>query len=1143
MEAQSVEMEAVEIKTEPLDDNDFNQIVREEVIIKSENEMDYFPSSLDIREPEVQISEDWLVPKEEPSTKDSVALEEPHESLTPLTNLSQNEDSLRSEESNIELNSNQCKFCDMFLKSRTALKLHERNCQYKNDCRLCGQKFVTSYALSTHLQKIHNRRMENASPQKEATRTTIGRPPHIFYGPSGSQCDICNLKFANSRDLNNHKKKHNTCQQCGEICKTYEDLKKHTCDNVVVKEEEDQSETETPTKKIFRATNSMVVIPDKQVHTPSRRSKTKVKTAKPKKKKSRALFQEHSNESSSENEHKKLPVDNNNLEHLSSPKSGFSVVTRDTDFEAFAQQMMKGFADISEPLENLPETESISDQILRKLLISAKEGERKQQGYLNKKNESDAEADAPQSENESVNSEGNVYKLLQTNFIKEEPLDDDDDYEANEPPKLKMPIPLPYIKDEPESPEPEQPDSATDNTDLLLEELFDRKAKKVRQTKFPFNPSFEPNGLGFKVKKEIKEQKSLDCDSSKSSSSTTKTKTTTITSSSPKKKKRKYALKNRGSIGSVQNVVVKEKPIALELGHVSRRKALPHKIKDDVLENTTNLSKKICLTFVPPKSTNSPNPMHFKAPNGKLPTLKNCGLDHFETISKQSQLLLDAWAKKKASAAAAAALAVAVDSAGDDTPYSSDYNCTSGDADQMQMDSENACSGGDDDEAALVVDETNCVSVKMEEDITCSSTSTLNGQGDISQQQFQIPSSGEFDFEDIIQSNRLPNFNNVNNVIKTLTEEYKKAEKVKLDDPPTFVEAKPVLPKAEVDEANKPASLFFPMLDDTQVYNMVANALNEKYRYVWICPACPRQYTQLRPFKKHLLTIHFQNDSELQGKAFELRPELVMDAGPNETFCHLCHVTLADNATLRKHQLEMHKEQDLTLRQKKKPLLHRCYICSKLCSSRTLLAEHMKSDCGKNPQYGCNVCDKKFHTKSTLNLHKTMHTGELPHSCSFCQKRFRTRGQLTVHTRTHTGEKPFPCKVCGQCFTHRETLIAHLSRHIDMKRYKCYGCEQFFSCISGLKTHRSVRPETCGRVELNARAVGPRVRVIKGNVIFEPQPIYNARLAKAEKPPLDSYILDHNYFRKDQTIQTNKKVSKQQSATIKSENITIFPQT
>ncbi|XP_017474049.1 PREDICTED: zinc finger and BTB domain-containing protein 38 [Rhagoletis zephyria] len=174
---------------------------------------------------------------------------------------------------------------------------------------------------------------------------------------------------------------------------------------------------------------------------------------------------------------------------------------------------------------------------------------------------------------------------------------------------------------------------------------------------------------------------------------------------------------------------------------------------------------------------------------------------------------------------------------------------------------------------------------------------------------------------------------------------------------------------------------------------------------------------------------------------------------------------------------------------KKVPEGYICPKCGRRYSTQSMVKEHLSNNCGRNPQHQCDICQKCFFSNSTLNCHRTIHTGVLPHKCNYCEKRFRTRGQVTVHHRTHTGERPFVCEICSQSFTHRETLISHLSRHIGMKRYKCYGCNKQFSCISGLSMHRSTRPATCGQFELNSRAIGPRVRVIRGRVVFEPQPV------------------------------------------------------
>ena len=44
------------------------------------------------------------------------------------------------------------------------------------------------------------------------------------------------------------------------------------------------------------------------------------------------------------------------------------------------------------------------------------------------------------------------------------------------------------------------------------------------------------------------------------------------------------------------------------------------------------------------------------------------------------------------------------------------------------------------------------------------------------------------------------------------------------------------------------------------------------------------------------------------------------------------------------------------------------------------------------------------------------HTGETPYQCDVCQKKFKTKTHLKSHTRVHTGETPFECKNCLRRF-------------------------------------------------------------------------------------------------------------------------------
>lgn len=149
---------------------------------------------------------------------------------------------------------------------------------------------------------------------------------------------------------------------------------------------------------------------------------------------------------------------------------------------------------------------------------------------------------------------------------------------------------------------------------------------------------------------------------------------------------------------------------------------------------------------------------------------------------------------------------------------------------------------------------------------------------------------------------------------------------------------------------------------------------------------------------------------------------------------------------------------------------HMCLKCGRNFSSKTVLSDHERSDCGAKPVYVCDMCNKGYHSAGSLKTHKTMHTGELNHVCSYCGQTFRTAGQVKIHSRKHTGEKPYKCKKCQKSFGHRESLLTHESVHTGAKRFMC-KCGQRFSCISNLKAHRKSHKDSCGKFPLITKPV------------------------------------------------------------------------
>lgn len=154
--------------------------------------------------------------------------------------------------------------------------------------------------------------------------------------------------------------------------------------------------------------------------------------------------------------------------------------------------------------------------------------------------------------------------------------------------------------------------------------------------------------------------------------------------------------------------------------------------------------------------------------------------------------------------------------------------------------------------------------------------------------------------------------------------------------------------------------------------------------------------------------------------------------------------------------LKPHMDTHVEIENRRKP--YRCEYCGKEYLQRAQFDGHVnKEHTGLKP-FKCdfNGCNKTFHGRPSLRMHKIQHTAERRFNCEYCPRSYLYAHHLSHHRYTHTKERIFSCTHCDYTNVHMENLKRHiLSKHTEAedKPYQCRVCSRSFNGQSNLKRH------------------------------------------------------------------------------------------
>lgn len=273
---------------------------------------------------------------------------------------------------------------------------------------------------------------------------------------------------------------------------------------------------------------------------------------------------------------------------------------------------------------------------------------------------------------------------------------------------------------------------------------------------------------------------------------------------------------------------------------------------------------------------------------------------------------------------------------------------------------------------------------------------------------------------------------------------------------------------------------------------ILKNHIKQKHQE-FICEICNEKLTSSFLLEKHCKVEHFGESNllecEICFKKFTLKHELYQHKknshGEKKIKCKFedCTKLFRTLATMNEHHKLVHlknrkdvvRECDIcgfTSKQKRhfknhmigKHLGFQCEFCDRSFGSHKIFQKHFFEDHSMGEKVECDVCQKKFSYKISLNQHKKYFHSEKKFKCEYfkCDKMFIQLSRMRQHFRKdHLKIKPenkFECDICGYKTHTLYNLRIHMNKHRIVrekpsKYLQCKNCDYKTSHLKCLRQH------------------------------------------------------------------------------------------